>query len=85
MRVYHSAPSADVQRRLLPRLTVAVGVAVATVRALLDRTARMVNRTDGDTTRAREVLGWEPSFDDLQTIVATALAWEKIWMEKQGA
>ena len=36
-----------------------------------------------DNTRIREVLGWEPSFDDLETIVATALAWEKIWFEKQ--
>ncbi|TGN41465.1 UDP-glucose 4-epimerase GalE [Marinobacter confluentis] len=36
-----------------------------------------------DNTRIKEVLGWEPSFDDLKTIVCTALAWEKIWVEKQ--
>ncbi|MGB5720810.1 MAG: UDP-glucose 4-epimerase GalE, partial [Woeseiaceae bacterium] len=27
--------------------------------------------------RVREVLGWEPRFDDLDTIVKTALAWER--------
>jgi UDP-glucose 4-epimerase len=27
--------------------------------------------------RAREVLGWQPQFDDLPTIVAHALAWER--------
>jgi UDP-glucose 4-epimerase len=37
-----------------------------------------------DNARIREVLGWEPSFDDLKTIVSTALAWEKIWVEKQA-
>ena len=37
-----------------------------------------------DNSRIREVLGWEPSFDDLKTIVSTALAWEKIWVEKQS-
>lgn len=37
-----------------------------------------------DNSRIREVLGWKPSFDDLKTIVSTALAWEKIWVEKQS-
>jgi UDP-glucose 4-epimerase len=37
-----------------------------------------------DNTRIREVLGWQPEFDDLATIVSTALAWEKIWLEKQN-
>jgi UDP-glucose 4-epimerase len=27
--------------------------------------------------RVREVLGWEPRFDDLDTIVKTSLAWER--------
>jgi UDP-glucose 4-epimerase len=27
--------------------------------------------------RVREVLGWSPQFDDLDTIVRTALAWER--------
>jgi len=27
--------------------------------------------------RVREVIGWSPKFDDLDTIVQTALAWEK--------
>lgn len=32
-----------------------------------------------DNARIREVLGWQPEYDDLDTIVGTALAWEKIW------
>jgi UDP-glucose 4-epimerase len=28
-------------------------------------------------TKIREVLGWEPQYDDLETIVRTALAWER--------
>ena len=27
--------------------------------------------------RVRDVLGWEPRFDDLDTIVRTSLAWER--------
>jgi UDP-glucose 4-epimerase len=27
--------------------------------------------------RVRSTLGWQPGFDDLQTIVAHALAWER--------
>jgi UDP-glucose 4-epimerase len=27
--------------------------------------------------RVREVLGWTPKFDDLDTIVRTSLAWER--------
>jgi UDP-glucose 4-epimerase len=27
--------------------------------------------------RARELLGWQPQFDDLTTIVTHALAWER--------
>ena len=27
--------------------------------------------------RVRDVLGWTPQFDDLDTIVSTALAWER--------
>lgn len=30
-----------------------------------------------DPTRVREVTGWEPSHDDLETIVTHALAWER--------
>ena len=30
-----------------------------------------------DATRIREVLGWEPRYADLDTIVAQALAWER--------
>ena len=35
--------------------------------------ARIVAQSD----RARELLGWRPQFDDLATIVAHALAWER--------
>ena len=35
--------------------------------------ARIVAATD----RARELLGWRPQFNDLSTIVAHALAWER--------
>ncbi|MDY6797235.1 MAG: UDP-glucose 4-epimerase GalE [Pseudomonadota bacterium] len=38
-----------------------------------------------DNQKIRKTLGWEPDYDDLQTIVETALAWEKIWQEKQKA
>ncbi|MFO7993265.1 MAG: UDP-glucose 4-epimerase GalE [Marinobacter sp.] len=37
-----------------------------------------------DNSRIKEVLGWHPDYDDLDTIVGTALAWEKIWQDKQG-
>ena len=37
-----------------------------------------------DNSKIREVLGWTPEFDDLATIVSTALAWEKIWLAKQN-
>jgi UDP-glucose 4-epimerase len=32
--------------------------------------------------RAREILGWRPQFDDLATIVAHALAWERRLIER---
>lgn len=34
-----------------------------------------------DASRARELLGWEPRFDDLREIVRTALNWEKKLLE----
>jgi UDP-glucose 4-epimerase len=37
-----------------------------------------------DSTRAREALGWQPRFDDLATIVAHALAWERALMKRRG-
>jgi len=37
-----------------------------------------------DNTRIKNVLGWQPDFDDLNTIVRTALAWEKIWQQKKA-
>jgi UDP-glucose 4-epimerase len=36
-----------------------------------------------DNTRIKETLGWAPDFDDLNTIVGTALAWEQIWQTKK--
>ena len=38
-----------------------------------------------DNTRIKKVLGWQPDYDDLNTIVCTALAWEKIWLQKKAA
>jgi UDP-glucose 4-epimerase len=36
-----------------------------------------------DNTRIKETLGWAPDFDDLNTIVGTALAWEQVWQTKK--
>ncbi|MCK7547361.1 UDP-glucose 4-epimerase GalE [Marinobacter koreensis] len=38
-----------------------------------------------DNTRIREVLGWVPDYDDLETIVRTALDWEAVWLKKKAA
>lgn len=38
-----------------------------------------------DNSRIQATLGWEPDFDNLDTIVGTALAWEKIWQKKKTA
>jgi len=35
-----------------------------------------------DNTLIRQTLGWQPDYDDLDTIVGTALAWEAIWQKK---
>jgi UDP-glucose 4-epimerase len=35
-----------------------------------------------DCTHARSLLNWQPHFDDLQTIVAHALAWERKLLER---
>ncbi|OEY67239.1 UDP-glucose 4-epimerase GalE [Marinobacter sp. X15-166B] len=37
-----------------------------------------------DNRRITETLGWTPDFDDLATIVRTALAWEKIWQDRKA-
>lgn len=37
-----------------------------------------------DSTRARRELGWQPKYDDLEFIIETAWAWEKILSEKSG-
>ncbi len=37
-----------------------------------------------DNTRIRETLGWAPDYDDLDTIVGTALAWEALWQKKKA-
>lgn len=36
-------------------------------------------RLVADASKARSVLGWQPSFSDLETIVAHAWAWEQKW------
>jgi UDP-glucose 4-epimerase len=42
-----------------------------------DRRAGDPARIVADSDRIREVLGWQPQFDDLHTIVSHALAWER--------
>ena len=37
-----------------------------------------------DNTLIRQTLGWQPDYDDLDTIVGTALAWEAIWQSKKA-
>ncbi len=57
----------------------------------VDFKVEIVPRRDGDpaqivadSTRAREVLRWQPRFDDLSTIVAHALAWERELMKRRA-
>ena len=38
-----------------------------------------------DNSRITSVLGWQPDYDDLDTIVGTALAWEKSWQQRKAA
>lgn len=38
-----------------------------------------------DNTRIKETLGWAPDYDDLETIVGTALAWEALWQKRKAA
>lgn len=38
-----------------------------------------------DNTLIRETLGWAPDYDDLETIVRTALVWEAIWQKKKAS
>ncbi|MFE8071449.1 UDP-glucose 4-epimerase GalE [Marinobacteraceae bacterium S3BR75-40.1] len=38
-----------------------------------------------DNTRIKKVLGWAPNHDDLDTIVQTALDWERHWQARQKA
>ena len=42
---------------------------------------RLLKRNDAD--RIGEVLGWSPRLDDLDTIVADALAWKRRLMENR--
>jgi len=35
--------------------------------------------------RVRSVLGWKPQYDDLDTIVASALAWENHLLRRNAA
>lgn len=36
-----------------------------------------------DNARIKETLGWAPDYDNLETIVGTALAWEAIWKKRK--
>ncbi|WP_372985420.1 UDP-glucose 4-epimerase GalE [Marinobacter sp.] len=38
-----------------------------------------------DNTLIRDSLGWSPDYDDLETIVRTALVWEAIWQKKKAS
>ncbi|OZB15490.1 MAG: UDP-glucose 4-epimerase GalE [Marinobacter sp. 34-60-7] len=38
-----------------------------------------------DNTRVKAVLGWQPDYDDLATIVRTALAWERVWQARKNS
>jgi UDP-glucose 4-epimerase len=38
-----------------------------------------------DNALIKKTLGWQPAYDDLETIVGTALAWEAIWQKKKAA
>jgi UDP-glucose 4-epimerase len=58
----------------------------------VDFKAEIAPRRDGDpaqivadSTRARAMLGWQPRFDDLSTIVAHALAWERELMKRRSS
>jgi UDP-glucose 4-epimerase len=42
-------------------------------------------RIVADSRQARAALGWQPRFDDLSTIVAHALAWERELMKRRAA
>jgi len=37
-----------------------------------------------DNTLIRQTLGWQPDYDDLDTIVGTALTWEAIWQNRKA-
>ncbi|HET8848881.1 MAG TPA: UDP-glucose 4-epimerase GalE [Marinobacter sp.] len=38
-----------------------------------------------DNTRVKAMLGWQPDYDDLATIVRTALAWERLWQARKNS
>jgi len=57
----------------------------------VDFNVELAPRRAGDPTlivaasdRIRSTLGWQPRFDDLQTIVAHALAWERKLSKRAG-
>ncbi|MDG5498894.1 UDP-glucose 4-epimerase GalE [Marinobacter sp. BGYM27] len=37
-----------------------------------------------DNSKITRVLGWQPDYADLDTIVGTALAWEKVWTDRKA-
>lgn len=70
-----------------------------TVREVIDVVKRLsgsdfpVNETErragdpealmADNSKITKTLGWQPDYDDLDTIVGNALAWEEIWQARQ--
>ena len=78
--------SRDAQLRLWPRLLRARGDRRGQARLRLSRTSRSSSRAGGPATRRRSSplptafaprCDWQPQFDDLNTIVSHALAWER--------
>ncbi len=75
----------------LPRFTVREVIDVVKRKSGVDfpvtETARRAGDPEAlmaDNTRIRETLGWAPDYDDLDTIVGTALAWEALWQKKKA-
>ena len=86
-------PIADAQLRLRPRLFGARGDRSGQARLGRRfqgrdwrRGALAIRRRSWPTAgSARSTLGWQPRFDDLSTIVAHALAWERELMQRRAA
>jgi UDP-glucose 4-epimerase len=79
-----SGSISDAQLRLRPRISLLDVIDTVKRASGMDFRVDRAGRRPGDparivaqSDRARELLGWTPQFDDLATIVAHALAWER--------